>query len=347
MSTAQECQTATFGKLQAGCIRANNIQVLGDLLDAFGNVIGCQRLDTGQSPEGVATSGPITTCPDDTLRVWSQSLSLNASGTALNLEVPRCGNVVHVGDNGEFPTIQQGIDFAVTQGASSATNPYAIVLCAGLFNENIALADGVNIIGQTARINGSVTAPPTGQSFVTTVTANAVVAQNSSGTLVNLNCTYISGDPGPIVLLENHSGLVVFNNSGIIHTGGGTAISAQNNSNCVVDYCGFTGLVELRGDAEVSIRWSASPFMRWILTNSNNSARHEQSRINTGGVVFTTPVTGGPTNGNNVFATHLYWNDAPAVAVKTGDASFRYASIINNNVGLPPAGLNNVNLPLI
>uniref|UniRef100_A0A6C0BNS5 Uncharacterized protein n=1 Tax=viral metagenome TaxID=1070528 RepID=A0A6C0BNS5_9ZZZZ len=85
MST--ECKTQNFGRVRAGCIRTNHLQVCDSLTDCDGNPLGCFDVETASAPTGPPESGPVEVCPEETLRVWSQTLDLEVTPGSANLNI--------------------------------------------------------------------------------------------------------------------------------------------------------------------------------------------------------------------------------------------------------------------
>jgi len=83
----QECKTQYFGAVQAGCIQTNHLRVCQSLTDCEGNTYGCVNVETATSPDGAPNSGPLQLCPNETLRLWSNSINLSATAGSVNVQL--------------------------------------------------------------------------------------------------------------------------------------------------------------------------------------------------------------------------------------------------------------------
>jgi hypothetical protein len=256
----------------------------------------------------------------------------------------RCGTTLTVGENGNFSSIGLAIGFAIQNGVSSS-NPYTIFLCGPSYTEDVNLVDGLTIYGQAATIIGTIFGPSSGQATLIDMRVNsppdnpALDIQDSTATIISLNCGYVGSPTGPLVNISNLSGLVTFNLSGISHTGLGTALAVSGSSNIVVDYSGIVGNVTIAGPSDTSFRFGTLTAGNFTLTGSSNDLDVLQERVSTSGApIFATPAADA-TNVINAYFIEWLFASGP---VKTGDATFNYASIVNNGGGgAAPGGANN------
>lgn len=279
------------------------------------------------------------------------SLEPSIISSARSLEEQKiCGTTINIGQNGDFLTINEGLNYAISQGVSNG-NPYVLNLCGPNYTENVQLRDGVTIEGNTFSITGQIQLQTSGFSRMYNLTitppdnnTSAISANGGVGIFLFGNQLNIIGSTTvALTQFQNTSGNIVIRDSGINQLGSGSAIDIKDTKTLTIDQTGVGGLIRVGGYSSIDKRFGTfnqvGGSQAQILSRGggNEIDLSFEYIVNDVSVFDST----GDDSSSNIRITNTYWdNDNVASPLHDGDATFSWGAVVNAGGGAAPTGAN-------